>query len=63
MADSENWYIVKQADGHCEIIPSTQLSHESDAPVESQRWGPFASMNEAIARRVGLIRAGKCQPN
>jgi hypothetical protein len=27
-----------------------------------ERWGPFDSQQEAIARRVGLIRAGKCQP-
>ncbi len=63
MTDSESWYIVKQADGHCEIIPGAQLGDESDDATRSDRWGPFASLNEAIGRRVGLIRAGKCQPN
>lgn len=61
MSDSETWYVVKQADGHCEIT--------SEAPANSDRstseptvWGPFPNQSEAIARRVGLIRAGKCQP-
>jgi len=58
MSDSQNWYIVKQKNGQCEIIPSPQVEDEAD----SERWGPFASQQEAIARRVGLIRAGKCQP-
>jgi hypothetical protein len=59
------WYIVKQATGHCEVIQMD--SPKSDSPKESpksaeQTWGPFDSQGEAIARRVGLIRAGKCQP-
>jgi hypothetical protein len=51
----KHWYILKQESGTCAI--ATQ--RDPDA-VES--WGPFASQDEAIARRVGLIRAGKCQP-
>ncbi len=56
-AESElkQWYIFKQPSGTCEIA----LQTTQDA-VET--WGPFASQDEAIARRVGLIRAGKCQP-
>lgn len=64
------WYIVKQPTGHCEIVQmdSPQVdSSQVDSPQESptsdkQTWGPFDSQGEAIARRVGLIRAGKCQP-
>ena len=58
MNNSQKWYIVKQKNGQCEIIPSTQVEHQDD----SERWGPFDSQQDAIARRVGLIRAGKCQP-
>lgn len=64
---SDAWYIVKRNDGHCEIVTVLQLktstSGDEDNPQEPERWGPFASEAEAIARRVGLIRAGKCQPN
>lgn len=61
---SESWYIVKQVAGHCDIVsgeahPAMAQSEEA-TPIE--QWGPFASQSEAIARRVGLIRAGKCQP-
>jgi hypothetical protein len=61
MTDSQSWYIVKQADGHCEIIPSNQTTEENQ-PSTQERWGPFASQEEAFARRIGLIRSGKCQP-
>ncbi len=64
MADA--WYIVKQDDGHCEIMTAVDIknhrSTQGEKVVEPERWGPFASEQEAIARRVGLIRAGKCQP-
>ncbi|GAB4378718.1 MAG: hypothetical protein Kow00121_31250 [Elainellaceae cyanobacterium] len=64
MTNSEAWYIVKQTDGHCEIVPASQVADPASLPQETQseQWGPFASQGEAIARRVGLIRAGKCQP-
>ena len=72
------WYILKQNDGHCEIsqieISQIEISQielakgsapgeeeEDKAPVE--QWGPFQSQDEAAARRVGLIRAGKCMPS
>lgn len=54
-AMAEGWYVVKRPEGHCdiaEVIPSEDATH----------WGPFASQGDAIARRVGLIRSGKCQP-
>ena len=61
MTDSQTWYLVKHLDGHCHIIPSDQATEEKDSAIQ-ERWGPFTSQNEALARRVGLIRAGKCQP-
>jgi hypothetical protein len=70
MTDSEAWFIIKQSDGHCEIVSanSDEMSNagktDSAAPQSTapEHWGPFTSQQEAIARRVGLIRAGKCQP-
>ncbi len=60
MNDSQTWYIVKLSVGNCEIIPSDQVGDDNLEIIE--QWGPFSSQEEAIARRVGLIRAGKCQP-
>ncbi|NMG19152.1 transposase [Brasilonema bromeliae] len=61
MSDTQTWYIVKHSAGHCEIIPSDEATEES-SPEIIEQWGPFSSQEEAIARRVGLIRSGKCQP-
>jgi hypothetical protein len=58
MDDTRKWFIVKEEAGTCSIV---EVEGES-APTDRQYWGPFASREEAIARRVGLIRAGKCQP-
>jgi hypothetical protein len=60
MIDSQAWYIVKRPVGNCEIVPSDQVGDNNPEIIE--QWGPFVSQEEAIARRVGLIRAGKCQP-
>lgn len=62
-----SWYIVKRSDGHCDIVPgkpeqNTPNSPTSEQSNSSEQWGPYDSQSEAIARRVGLIRAGKCQP-
>lgn len=63
-----NWYIIKQPGGYCDIVTAADLQPEPASPLKSaaeteiQQWGPFASQGEAIARRVGLIRAGKCLP-
>lgn len=57
MTNAQSWYIVKQPSGNCEIV-----STEPSAMEVEQKWGPFAAKEEAIARRIGLIRAGKCQP-
>lgn len=57
------WYVVKQETGACVIVLATQLptSAQSTNGTEAQ-WGPFTSKDDAIARRVGLIRSGKCKP-
>lgn len=55
----DTWHVVKRTEGHCDILNQEELGHLEDEP---QTWGPFASKPEAIAKRVGLIRAGKCQP-
>lgn len=58
------WYIVKRESGHCEIL-TDNLDGETQSeanPSIVQRWGPFDSPEAAIARRIGLIRASKCQP-
>ncbi|MBD2076490.1 hypothetical protein H6F86_21905 [Phormidium sp. FACHB-592] len=58
------WYVVKQADGQCAIVPASQMENQqgSDPTSTLQRWGPYDSQQSAIAHRIGLIRAGKCQP-
>jgi hypothetical protein len=67
MAESEAWYVVKQPGGSCEILPSHELTnleqtHKGSDASSIESWGPFTSEAEATARRIGLIRAGKCQP-
>jgi hypothetical protein len=64
MTEAEGWYIVKQATGQCEVQPASQVGSldVADRPTAPEQWGPFASQGEAISRRVGLIRAGKCKP-
>ncbi|MGM3306089.1 DDE transposase family protein [Anabaena sp. WFMT] len=58
--NTQTWYIVKRKSEKCEIVPSPQF--EDNNPEIIEKWGPFSSEGEALARRVGLIRAGKCQP-
>ncbi|MEO1394873.1 MAG: DDE transposase family protein [Cyanobacteria bacterium J06634_5] len=61
----EPWYIVKASSEHCELMDAqafSTLTDESSAQPPLQHWGPFDTKNQAIAKRVGLIRAGKCQP-
>lgn len=57
MSPSDRWYIVKLDNGHCEIMAATDTLEQY-----SQHWGPFDSAETALARRIGLIRAGKCEP-
>lgn len=58
MSNNSQWYIVKVEQGKCAII-SVEAANKLP---ETEYWGPFAERAEAIARRVGLIRAGKCKP-
>lgn len=55
------WYIVQTEQGQCQIVTEADLATMKSGD-DTKSWGPFASQGEAIARRVGLIRAGKCQP-
>jgi hypothetical protein len=61
MNNTQNWYIVKGNEGHCEILTDAQVKEKEDPNIVEQ-WGPYGSLEEAIARRIGLIRAGKCKP-
>jgi hypothetical protein len=58
MDQSSEWYIVKLDAGHCRIVTAPEMT----ATTYTEQWGPFNSQGEAIAKRVGLIRSGKCQP-
>ena len=62
MTKTQAWYIVKLPKGQCKILPNEQVEGEEKDLNIVEQWGPFNSPEEAIARRVGLIRAGKCQP-
>jgi hypothetical protein len=57
---TEGWLIVKAEDGSCEILPVTQVETQQRERITT--WGPYVSQGEAIAKRVGLIRAGQCKP-
>lgn len=61
MSNSDMWYVVKQANGQCAILSAHELESLAEA-TRPEKWGPYATQQDAIARRVGLIRAGKCQP-
>ncbi len=49
------WFICQLPDQTC------QISNEPLTEAQ-QTWGPFSTLQEAIRRRVGLIRAGTCLP-
>ena len=51
------WYIVKNPDQSCTVTDNQDL-----AETAGEKWGPYPTRDEAIAKRIGLIRAGKCQP-
>ena len=55
----DGWHVIRQASGQCDICRQTDLDQRLDNP---KTWGPFASQADAMAKRVGLIRAGKCLP-
>jgi len=56
---SNQWFICKRDTGICEIVNSDRCEEVLNA---TETWGAFASQGEAIAKRIGLIRAGKCKP-
>ncbi len=47
-------------EGSLEASASSDHSSSEDA---LKQWGPFNTQSQAIAKRVGLIRAGKCKPS
>lgn len=62
MSSSENsWYVLKQEDGTCKVV---ELKQPAKTPKQSEKsqWGGFKNEQEAIAKKIGLIRAGKCKP-
>lgn len=54
------WYVVKQPDGSCQVV---EFNTQQEKTPELEQWGAFNSEQEAIAKKIGLIRAGKCQPH
>lgn len=58
MSDRQYWYVIKSADGTCRVASFSE--RQSETPQE--QWGVYSSESEAIAKKIGLIRAGKCQP-
>ncbi|MDJ0703969.1 MAG: hypothetical protein QNJ46_11870 [Leptolyngbyaceae cyanobacterium MO_188.B28] len=56
-----DWYVIKTETGPCQIVQGHQIE-AMEQSAKTQQWGPFTSQGEAIARRVGLIRSGKCTP-
>ena len=67
MTATPKFYIVKRPAGNCEILPLAEPSQriaqlEQQNPSIIEKWGPYDSPEDAIACRIGLIRAGKCQP-
>ncbi len=64
---SNAWYVVKLESGQCQILSSSEVAamtdgfDEDDMPT-MECWGPYATEDDAIAHRVGLIRSGRCKP-
>ena len=59
MNDRQYWYVIKQQDGTCRVA---SFASEQIKTPEQEQWGSYDSEQEAIAKKIGLIRAGKCQP-
>ena len=56
------WYVVKLEDGTCKVVESQNELIKTPQQSEKSQWGGFASEQEAIAKKIGLIRARKCKP-
>ncbi len=59
MSDAKFWYVIKLEDETCSI---ESFDTEQTKTPERERWGSFKNEQEAIAKKIGLIRAGKCKP-
>ena len=59
MSETKFWYVVKQEDGTCQIAG---FDREQTKTPKQEQWGSYDSEQEAIAKKIGLIRSGKCQP-
>jgi hypothetical protein len=59
MSETSTWHIVKIANATCEIVTQAEIPADIN---KAEIWGPYPTKSDAIAKRVGLIRAGKCQP-
>lgn len=58
-----NWYIVALENGCCDVMSVHEGEQQPDRNGKERKvWGPFRSQEGAIARRIGLIRSGKCKP-
>ncbi|MDJ0591403.1 MAG: hypothetical protein QNJ72_15630 [Pleurocapsa sp. MO_226.B13] len=63
MNNEQFWYVVKQENGTCEVVSfASQQAKTPEQLSEKSQWGAFKSEQEAIAKKIGLIRAGKCKP-
>ena len=58
LIDKINFLKIDCEGAQYEIIESLDEPLTEDAKY----WGSFPSREDAIAHRIGLIRAGKCQP-
>ena len=56
------WYVVKQEDDTCQVVESKTEPAKTPSQSLKSQWGGFKSEQEAIAKKIGLIRAGKCKP-
>ena len=59
MSDTRFWYVIKQEDETCSV---EGFATEPAKTPKLERWGAFENEQEAIAKKIGLIRAGKCKP-
>ncbi len=53
------WYVVMQEDGTCQVV---HFGNKQTKTPEQKQWGSYSSEEEAISKKIGLIRAGKCKP-
>ena len=60
-SNGSSWYVIKQEDETCKVV---ELKQAAKTPKQSEKsqWGGFKSEQEANAKKIGLIRAGKCKP-